>query len=57
MNNIEQVLFSATVALGLTIGLALLNVWFVPTQDGVTIGIGPHGYHISYNELSGDNHD
>ena len=57
MNNVEQVLFSATVALGLTVGIALLNTWFIPTQDGVTFGIGSYGYHIDYSELKGLNHD
>ena len=43
--------------LGLSIGMALLNAWFVPTQDGLTIGLGQYGYHISYEELEGENHE
>jgi len=57
MTTLEQIGFAATVALGLTIGIALLNTWVIPTQDGVTFGIGPHGYHIAYEQLEGENHD
>jgi len=57
MTTLEQISFAAIIALGLTLGIALLNTWIIPTQDGVTFGIGSYGYHIDYSELKGLNHD
>ncbi len=49
----SQIKIAATIALGLTIGIAILNTWVIPTQDGVTFGIGEFGYYINYSELRG----
>ena len=57
MRTSEQVKIAATVALGLTVGLVLLNTWVIPTQDGVTFGIGQQGYFIAYEQLEGENHE
>ena len=48
MTTINQIKVAATIALGLTLGIALLNTWVYPTHDGLTIGVGSYGYHIAY---------
>jgi len=53
MTILEQIKIAATIALGLTLGIALLNTWVYPTNDGLTIGVGSYGYHIEFNKEKG----